>query len=873
MALENNRILGKKKSMMGNVRTLALIALGSIVPSSANAQNRHHRHEEPVAVSTVNNSCEVLTGTHSTSEWMSNAQELAACLDPLFAQIAALPSLTTNTPAVQREAIRIRREAIGDLVLETFVKVADAYTHALTDASDLSTNAAMNTTMQHDLPFSFAFDLRATPRALQRFSERMVVNGNAILARANQPGLRQIDRFYLIAAGMQFHFKVIQALTSDNDGIITQTSQLPVARNHSLEEWRAFSEVSVLRSRRANTQIDPGQNLPPTISNPTAAQLRAGEEALAYYIQALNGFEEQIISRSPTNTNPRVDLTNALHFAPRISYSDRDWYILSNTLSSLASALDANPDSVGSNRAELQRLRFELVLSSIEATQNAITEAVAHPQPTSQGRNESGPVSPLQFNQRRLSRSLLLTSDALPDLPRVMPSNANPAVVAEVQSALGINNTRRRANLDRIIALDHLSLEDKKRVRLVLINWITLLDGSLSAQERILQYSLRPLAHTGLRVCDPNSTLSGENLQMVRELVCQAPGTINFTNFVNIATNPSLIASFPSVLARDDGRPYGINDAATGIDLSPLGLAHIVRSSNGNFDVSPFSVAETLEEIYHSWYLLHFAQFAFERLDRDISITTHTEPLIGTIRLAHNASRTAAQALGELTATDSVSHTPITIDPISAPSVVTHLGVRQPDSTDNSAQLAFERASAARDARVRMFRIIGLSAAGAGAITLGTGWGLSAANASEAQNVPNTPANRQLHAEIEQIRSGVYHTQADVDRANQRLQAIHAQFLASVTPYQSTASTLQVVSYVGLGVMIAGGALAALAPVLAGSPPTQPSPGLVPTGGREGPHPLVPGRRTENEGSQGGQFGVSPMVNNTTVGVTASGSF
>ncbi len=408
-------------------------------------------------------------------------------------------------------------------------------------------------------------------------------------------------------------------------------------------------------------------------------------------------------------------------------------------------------------------------------------------------------------------------------------------------------------------------------VRSLAIQLLRVTDSNLSSLLSVYHDSLLPIADS-LQICGGTRTarVNGEAFTILNTFLCARAGTLSYRDFLRVATDPNLESAlpgqhWPSTLVNGRGDRINANFAST------LGL--VVDGRTANMD----SLVRSINE---QFYLLHLYIRLVNGID-EIVVRQGGVSVVSGIRLT-NVVATTPEAIARVIEPENMPSVGTPNNPNPHPTPISPIVRPNPGQLNvvvnppiDTAQLARTRALEAYQSRVRMWRIIGISAAGAGAVTLGTGWGLSAANASEAQNVPNTPENRARHAEIEQIRAGVYHTQADVDHANARLQAIHTGFLASVTPYQDTASTLQVVSYVGLGVMIAGGAVAALAPVLAGSPPAQPaSPSLVPTGGRQGPHPATtPGRRTENGDGQDSQFGLAPLVTNTTVGVTATGTF
>ncbi len=408
-------------------------------------------------------------------------------------------------------------------------------------------------------------------------------------------------------------------------------------------------------------------------------------------------------------------------------------------------------------------------------------------------------------------------------------------------------------------------------VRSFAIQLLRVTDANLSRLLSVYHDSLLPVANS-LQVCGGTRTarVNGEAFTILNNFLCARAGTLSYRDFLRVATDPNLESAIPSGQHWPTALVTSRGDRLDPALAAYLGL--MVDGRTANMD----SLVRAINE---QFYLLHIYIRLVYGID-EIVVRQGGVSVVSGIRLT-NVVATTPDAIARVIEPENRPSVGTPNNPNPHPTPIGPIAHSTPGQLNvvvnppvDAAQLARTRALQAYQSRVRMFRIIGLSAAGAGAITLGTGWGLSAANASEAQNVPNTPENRARHAEIEQIRAGIYHAQADVDHANARLQAIHTEFLASVTPYQNTASTLQVVSYVGLGVMIAGGAVAALAPVLAGSPPAQPaSPSLVPTGGRQGPHPTVPGRRTENEGSESEQFGVAPIVTNTAVGIQATGTF
>lgn len=412
-------------------------------------------------------------------------------------------------------------------------------------------------------------------------------------------------------------------------------------------------------------------------------------------------------------------------------------------------------------------------------------------------------------------------------------------------------------------------------VRSSVIQLLRITDANLSLLISIYHDSLLPSA-ASLQICDGTrgARVNGETFNILNSFLCARAGALSYENFLRIATDPNLASALPSGHQRPTVLSPGRNSTNSTISDSLCNSTGISGRIAGHM----CDMDSLVRQINGQFYLLHL----YMRLVHDVdalNVSRGGVSVVSGVRLTNivaTTPETIAAVIEPENTFPAIHHTasnPEQNIPVPTRQIAPRLNVTVNPPVD-TAQLARTRALQAYQSRVRMFRIIGLSAAGAGAITLGTGWGLSAANASEAQNVPNTPENRALHDEIEQIRAGVYHTQADVDHANARLEAIHNEFLGSVAPYQNTANTLQAVSYVGLGVMIAGGAVAALAPVLAGSPPAQPtSPSLVPTGGRQGPHPATPGRRTENEDSPSGQLGVGPVVSTTTVGVAVTGTF
>ncbi len=825
MALENYQgasVLSSRKFPTG-ARALALVAMGLLAPGAVNAQPRHGRHNhETVPAAPATPTCALLNGTHTTQEWMSNAEALAACARTARSQLDALLNLRTATDEQQTaQAVRFA---------DAFADMATAYTHVLSDASDFSPE---NVGIDHDLPFHWFFDFNLPNDVWIRFGTRMLANGNSILSASRRPGVSQNRQRELVAAAMGMHVRASQSLTNAQlRNALPATVQSQVAANlilantHTTAEWQAFTDVTMATSRRFNARINitAGQPIgPPTSPQQTEYAIHA----MDYYLQALNGYTVGLMTATDRATNPLPELSaTSITFEPRVTYAANDWYFAANKLSGYAGNLSgslANPTS-------RSRTHIEMLFRSVEASLHAINDSSNH------GQLAPNSLNSLNFNIRALATQL--SGVQLPTLPRVMPSNASSSVVAEVQADLATNNQRRRHNLQTALDLRNLSDTDKARMRLILINWLRLQDELVGAELRIIQDSLRPMAQQGLRICATNPGISGDSLRILRDFVCPSTGAIDFESFVSLATNPSLIASLPQRLAQVEGNLVYVN---------------LVDTRTGSAQALPAA----LETVYRQWYLLHFIHHALEGLDRNIADTTHTESLMGTIRLIHPVSaRTTTAALGELTATDTVSRVAVTTvqeGPLSNQG--NNIAPRVLAMPETPAHMAWNAALAAHNRRATRLRIAGLTIGGVGLVTFGIAGAVNLAERGEATDLINTPRWQErvsiTNMFVADAQAGRLDA-AQIGAGNARTQMFAREYAAEVEAHNGTITASQIAAWTGLGIAVFGGALAALADIIAGPIPMEPQESVTPAApGQRVPHPAPAGRRADSDETPG----------------------
>lgn len=373
--------------------------------------------------------------------------------------------------------------------------------------------------------------------------------------------------------------------------------------------------------------------------------------------------------------------------------------------------------------------------------------------------------------------------------------------------------------------------------RAVLIYLAQQVDANLSRLWPIFRDSIMPVAQD-LRVCGDvrRANIAGDQLTILSDFLCARAGNLTYEQFLRIATDPNLRAALPA------GRAWPTVIRNSG-PQTMFGLTTLDIPENAN-------VENLVSVINQNFYLLYLYVHAVQRIDA-LSVRLGGVSLANSMALTNTLNHPqSAEVIGREPQRPAQQTNPLVRpDPI-APSVinVTNTTVESP------AHIAWRRAIEARAGRIRLMRIIGLSAAGAGVVTASVSFGLNVAERSEAEGIINTPAWQARVAEtnsfIAAARAGTL-TLEEITTGNERTARYLREYRAAVDSHSGTTTATQIAAWTGVGVAIFGGALALLAPMIAGPVPVEPRERTVPApaGTPATPHPAAPGRRADNEES------------------------
>jgi hypothetical protein len=507
---------------------------------------------------------------------------------------------------------------------------------------------------------------------------------------------------------------------------------------------------------------------------------------------------------------------------------NRNWHSLFSMYDALTSGTNRTDPAVLNG---LPQLQFNLRQIAMRAFHIAPIQ-----RPLAIGNISLGGGTPDQVATRHRENESV-KADNLANINRYIDGLANPALrsgAPEAQGALEVVNQRRD----------------------VLIHLTQLTDRNLSNLLVALRDSLVPIA-ASLNVCGDarQARVTGDQLIILSEFLCSRASALTYEQFLRITTDPNLRGLLPS------GHRWPTAIRAS--DPSSMGV-----SVGGNLE-------ELIAAVNMNYYLLHLYIHAVLRIDA-LSVRLGGVAVSNSVSLSNHIDRSRlADVIGhEVSVASPVARTQVPVQqslPNARPAVsVVDTRIESP------AHIAWRQRVAARAGRVRLMRIIGLSAAGAGLAGFGIAGGLNLAERGEAAGIINSPLWQGRVAEtnmfVANARARRYSV-AELEAGNARTRRYADEYRAAVESHNGIIEATQIAAWTSLGVAIFGGALAALADVIAGPVPVEPREVSVPAvPGQQGPHPAPAGRRTEVEGAG---VGVTPnlAVDATGVNVGATITF
>ncbi len=505
---------------------------------------------------------------------------------------------------------------------------------------------------------------------------------------------------------------------------------------------------------------------------------------------------------------------------------NRNWRSLFSMYDALTSGTNRTDPSVLNG---LPQLQFNLRQIAMRAFHIAPIQ-----RPLAIGNVSLGGGTPDQVATRHRENERV-KADNLANINRYIDTLANQALRSgspEAQGALAVVNQRRD----------------------VLIHLTQLTDRNLSNLLVALRDSLVPIA-ASLNVCGDarQARVTGDQLRILTEFLCSRASALTYEQFLRIATDPNLRGLLPS------GHRWPTTIRAS--DPSSMG----VSEAGG--------VEELIAVVNMNYYLLHLYIHAVLRIDA-LSVRLGGVAVSNSVSLSNHIDRSRlADVIGqEVSVASPVASIQVQQNPPNVRPAVSLIDTR----IESPAHIAWRQRVAARAGRGRLMRIIGLSVAGAGLAGFGIAGGLNLAERGEAAGIINTPLWQARVAEtnvfVANARARRYSV-AELEAGNARTRRYADEYRAAVESHNGIIEATQIAAWTSLGVAIFGGALAALADVIAGPVPVEPREANVPAApAQSGPHPAPAGRRTEVEGSG---VGVTPnlAVDATGVNVGATITF
>lgn len=507
---------------------------------------------------------------------------------------------------------------------------------------------------------------------------------------------------------------------------------------------------------------------------------------------------------------------------------NRNWRSLFSIYEAITSGTNRTDPAVVSG---LPQLHFNLRQIAMRAFRIAPIQ-----RPLAIGNVSLGGGTPDQVATRHRENETVKANN-LANINRYIDAFANQALrsgTPEAQGALSVVNQRRD----------------------VLIHLTQITDRNLSNLLVALRDSLFPIA-ASLNVCGDarQARVTGDQLRILTEFLCSRASALTYDQFLRIATDPNLRGLLPS------GHRWPTAIRAS--DPSSMGV-----SAGGN-------VEELIAAVNMNYYLLHLYIHAVLRIDA-LSVRLGGVAVSNSVSLSNHIDRSRlADVIGhEVPVASPVANTqiPVQQNPPNGRSVVSVVDTR----IESPAHIAWRQRVAARASRVRLMRAIGISGVAGGVLTFAIAGGVNLAEQGEAAGIINSPLWQGRVAEtnifIANARARMYSV-AELEAGNARTRRYADEYRAAVESHNGTIEATQIAAWTGLGVAIFGGALAALADVIAGPVPVEPREANVPAApAQSGPHPAPAGRGSQAEGPG---VGVVPnlAVDGTGVNVGATITF
>lgn len=381
-------------------------------------------------------------------------------------------------------------------------------------------------------------------------------------------------------------------------------------------------------------------------------------------------------------------------------------------------------------------------------------------------------------------------------------------------------------------------------------------DRNLRALTSVLLTTLRALPQKDAICRDLQRNTTGAASAMSR-ILCQEATVLSYQDYLVIASE----ITRPNVVSGSVQWPNTLLEGSPARPINTWRMEQIgLNSVNGGV-----GMARLLQVVGEQFYLLHLYGRMVSNFDT-LVVRYGGTAMFSTLRLANPIT---PDEIARVTGPDAeVSLTQVQVGPTvrTNPVVVTNTTVESP------AHIAWRRANEARASRLNMMRIIGISLAGAGAVTAGISFGVNVAERSEAEGIIGTPMWQARVAEtnafIASARAGNLSV-AEIEAGNARSARYLREYRAAVESHSGATTASQIAAWTGVGVAIFGGALAILAPIIAGPAPVEPREGTMPApvGTPATPHPA--GRRADTQengvtvtpnlsfGDRGAQAGVT----------------
>lgn len=519
------------------------------------------------------------------------------------------------------------------------------------------------------------------------------------------------------------------------------------------------------------------------------------------------------------------------------------------------------------NQAPNPSERRALALGALNALYHALTDS-----------SNIGELSPearlaMEFNVRTIGmRAFGVEPLQLP--PMQVGSSPTPAAVEAVNRVIRANNGIKTANLAALGSIVNgirptgaiVTLTERPQVLSQIINQrrfaaflLDKTDINLTALTGVFIDTMRPvMARLGMCGPSPSALISRETTQVLNTLFCGQRRPMTYDEFLIIVRDPSLRNALPN----GQSWPQQLVEGS-----SPLTGTRIAQIGLGADEISMNALINIMNQQY---YLLYFYAHVVTTLD-GLSVAFGGDSLGISPRLTNRVSSQDVERVIHPDPEISLVQTPT--GPVAQTNPVggSRLMVQSPQYLD------YLQRRAARSSRVRLLRAIGIGAAAAGVITGAVGIGLNLDARNEAQGVISTPEWRARVAEtnmfVANARAGMY-SAAEIEAGNARTQRYANEYRAAVESFNGRISATQIAAWTGVGVAIFGGALIALADILAGPAPVEPSERMIPaTPGQRSPHPAPAGRRADTDEAPGPSVTPGFAVNTDGIQLRLTGTF